>query len=248
MRARLAPRQKCEPPPPNATCGFGLRVMSKTNGSSHTSSSRLAEMCQMTTRSPALICLAAGSRCRPVAVRRKCSTGERPAQHLLDRVVDAALGVAASAARTAPGWSSSAYMPCAVALRVVSLPATASSSMNMSNSSSLSCSPSISAFEQLGDDVVARVVAAQPGELVGVGEQLDERGLLVVVHVLGVAGADHPVGPVEQLAPVLLGHTHDLGDGLERQLGRDVLDEVGRPRLDHVVDDQRWRGGATPAR
>ena len=40
-------------------------------------------------------------------------------------------------------------MPCAVALRVVSLPATASSSMNMSNSSSVSFSPSISALSSL---------------------------------------------------------------------------------------------------
>ena len=40
-------------------------------------------------------------------------------------------------------------MPCAVALRVVSFPATASSIMNMSNSSSLSCSPSISALRSL---------------------------------------------------------------------------------------------------
>ena len=42
-----------------------------------------------------------------------------------------------------------AYMPCAVALRVVSLPATASSIMNMSNSSSLRLSPSISALRSL---------------------------------------------------------------------------------------------------
>src|SRR5207247_914858 len=33
-RARLAPRQKCGPPPPKATCSFGVRPMSKRYGSS----------------------------------------------------------------------------------------------------------------------------------------------------------------------------------------------------------------------
>ena len=32
-RARFAPRQKCVPPPPNATCGFGVRLTSKRSGS-----------------------------------------------------------------------------------------------------------------------------------------------------------------------------------------------------------------------
>ena len=32
-RARLAPRQKCGPPPPKATCSLGRRSMSKRNGS-----------------------------------------------------------------------------------------------------------------------------------------------------------------------------------------------------------------------
>ena len=41
-RARLAPRQKCGPKP-KATCSFGVRAMSKRNGSSNTSSSRLAD-------------------------------------------------------------------------------------------------------------------------------------------------------------------------------------------------------------
>ena len=49
-------------------------------------------------------------------------------------------------------------MPCAVALRVVSLPATASSSMNMSNSSSRELLALDLGVEELGDDVVARVV------------------------------------------------------------------------------------------
>ena len=31
-RARFAPRQKCVPPPPNATCGFGVRLDVETVG------------------------------------------------------------------------------------------------------------------------------------------------------------------------------------------------------------------------
>ena len=42
-RARLAPRQKCTPPPPKVTWSFGVRAMSKVCGSANTSSSRLAD-------------------------------------------------------------------------------------------------------------------------------------------------------------------------------------------------------------
>ena len=43
IRASLAPRHTCGPVP-KARCRFGLRVMSKRNGSSNTSSSRLADV------------------------------------------------------------------------------------------------------------------------------------------------------------------------------------------------------------
>ena len=52
--------------------------------------------------------------------------------------------------------------------------------------------------------------------------------------VLGVLGADHLVGPVEDQVPVVLGDAHQVGDDLQGQLGRDLLDEVGRPRLAHA--------------
>ena len=47
-------------------------------------------------------------------------------------------------------------------------------------------------------------------------------------EVLGVGAADHLVRPVEQLLAVVLRHAEDLGDRLQRQLGRDVVDEVAR--------------------
>ena len=55
--------------------------------------------------------------------------------------------------------------------------------------------------------------------------------------VLGVLGADHAVGPVEDHAAVLLGDAEQLGDDEQRELGRDLLDEVGRAALAHGVDD-----------
>ena len=56
---------------------------------------------------------------------------------------------------------------------------------------------------------------------------------------------DHAVGPLEHAVTILLGHAEELGDHLERELGRDLRDEVGLPVLDHLVDD--GVGGAVDA-
>ena len=58
-----------------------------------------------------------------------------------------------------------------------------------------------------------------------------------LTHVLRVLGPDHPVAPLEELVPIFLRDADHLGDHLERQLGRDVDDEVALARLDHVVED-----------
>ena len=93
--------------------------------------------------------------------------------------------------------------------------------------------------EQRRDDVVARHLAAFGRERVGVHEHLDLRVLHLFVgdDVLGVLAADHPVAPLEELVAVLLRHAEHLGDHLERELGRDVDDEVGLALLDHLVED-----------
>ena len=91
-------------------------------------------------------------------------------------------------------------MPHAVVFRVVSLPATVSSSMNMSNSSSDELVAVDLGVEQLGDDVVAGVGLALLAELVHVHEQLAGGGVVVLGRVLGVVDADHAVRPVEQQA------------------------------------------------
>ncbi|SKV28782.1 Uncharacterised protein [Mycobacteroides abscessus subsp. abscessus] len=55
MRARFAPTQWCSPFPPKPTCGLGSRMISKVNGFSKTSSSKLALRYIITTRCPFLI-------------------------------------------------------------------------------------------------------------------------------------------------------------------------------------------------
>ncbi len=84
-------------------------------------------------------------------------------------------------------------------------------------------------------------------ELGGVGVELHGggEGHLGLDLVLGVLVADHAVGPVEHLVAVVLGDAEQLGDDLERELGRDLGDEVGLAGLDHLVDD--GVGGAVDA-
>ena len=118
-------------------------------------------------------------------------------------------------------------MPQLVVLRVVSLPATVSSSMKNSNSASDSLSPSISELMSLVTMSSRGSVLALLGELVDVPVELGHRRHVVVgAAVLRVVDADHPVRPVEEQLAVFLRHAHDLGDRLQRQLGGEVLDEV----------------------
>ena len=86
--------------------------------------------------------------------------------------------------------------------------------------------------DELGDDVVARIAAALLGEVVGVRVQRGRRLVRAfgATLELGVVGADHRVRPLEDEVPVLLRHAHDLGDRLQRQLRREVDDEVARRR------------------
>ena len=138
--------------------------MSNVNGSSKTVFVAVGRVCHMTTLSPCLISLPRNS----VSVEWRCGgsgyTGV--AQRRISSIapVEHRVEVVATSSLYCSGFSISAHMPHAVVLRVVSLPATVSSSMNMSNSISESRSPSISALMQLGDDVVARIGLALLGQ------------------------------------------------------------------------------------
>ena len=106
--------------------------------------------------------------------------------------------------------------------------------------------------EQRGHDVLAWLRPALLGQLLGVHEHLDLSlgDVLLADLVLGVLGAHHPVGPVEQLEPVLARHAQQLGDHLQRQLGGDVDDEVAVTAVlgQGVLDDRGRSGRARGAR
>ena len=93
--------------------------------------------------------------------------------------------------------------------------------------------------EEHGDEVVLGVELALGRQLVEVAVQLHRRvlGQLGVGVVLGVLGADHAVAPVEDQMALILGYAEEIGDHLERELGRDVGDEVALALLADVVDD-----------
>ena len=136
LRARCAPRQKCAPPPPNATCGLWSRVTSNSSARSNVRGSRFAAGNQMLTRSPSAI---AGRRprCRTVAVRAKHATGAHPPQDLLDRGRGAATGRRATGP-TGRGGRWSATRPPEIAERVVSDPAMVRIRKNWSSSDAVS--------------------------------------------------------------------------------------------------------------
>ena len=81
--------------------------------------------------------------------------------------------------------------------------------------------------DQLGDDVVPGAAAPLLGHGHAVAEDLDGGHLARVLLAWQlVVVADHPVGPGEDLAPVLLRDADQVADGLQRQLARHVGDEV----------------------
>ena len=80
-------------------------------------------------------------------------------------------------------------------------------------------------LHQRADDVLARAGPALLGQLQAVADQLGPGGHGLRL-VLRVVRADHLIGPVEDLAAVLLRHPEQLGDGLQRQLAGHVGDEV----------------------
>ncbi len=124
----------------------------------------------------------------------------------------------------------------------------------MSNSRSVSCSPSISALDELAHEVVGRVEPALGREAVAVLEELERGGTAerehpvavalgaVVEHVgeLRVGVADHPVAPVDEPVVVLVGGAEQPGEDADRELLRDLLDEVELAERQRPVED---RGG-----
>ena len=91
--------------------------------------------------------------------------------------------------------------------------------------------------DEQGYDVVLRLIRPLFGEVVGEGVKLHGRHSAVFVGVFRVVYADHPVRPVKKPVAVFLRHAHDLGDGLEGQLGCEIHHEVALAALYHLVHD-----------
>ena len=160
-----------------------------------------------------------------VAVRRKVSTGD--AQRTISSTRRA--GSCSGSLRRSSHWSgcwAKAITPWEMELRVVSLPATPSSTTNAPISSSVRPLPVDLGLDEAGEQVVAGIGAALGGDLRAEhahgdagGEHLGER----IVHrgeELGILGADHEVGGVAQLGPSLVGHAEHLRDRPEREPDR----------------------------
>ena len=94
--------------------------------------------------------------------------------------------------------------------------------------------------EQRGDDVVGRLIATLHLQATAVGKELGRSagGFVGVSRKVGIVATDHAVGPVEDLAAVLDRNTDHLGDRLQRQLRREILDELSVALFAHLVDDR----------
>ena len=117
-------------------------------------------------------------------------------------------------------------MPWVIELRVVSLPATARQDHEEAELVVGELVALDVGLDQLGDEVVAGVLAAFGGHLHAVHDQFDRRGRRIIPGELRVLVADHLVGPVEQLLAVFLRHAHQAGDRLQRKLAGHLLDEI----------------------
>ena len=218
--------------------------MSKVSGSLKTSSSRLADVWKKTTLSPAAMVVPLSSTSH-MAVRRKFMTGvtkrsiSSTARGQEAAVPDEALPLRGVLEEGVHGAGHE------VAGRLV-----AGDGEEKEEQLELQVAQALALDLDRGEhahEVGVRVDPLLPEELGGVGVEVHggvQRHFRVGL-VLGILVPDHAVGPVEHAVAVLLGHAEQLGDDLERELGRDLGDEVGLALLDHLVDD--GVGGAVDA-
>ena len=132
-------------------------------------------------------------------------------------------------------------MPWLIALRVVSLPATTSSTKNEPSSCVGEPLAVDLGVDQRGGEVVGRVLArgARPRSCTsvrelraGLQERRDDLRRVEVGDVLGIARAEDDVGAVEDELVLALRDAHHVADDLERQRRGDLGHEVARALLD----------------
>ena len=221
-RARFAPRQKWAPLPPKPEVRVGtagdvepLRVVEDL----FVEVGRAVEDAHPLP-GPDLLAAQLGVH------ERGALEGDRPASPSGRSRRRPSAGARPCTAPTGRGGRGRRSMPWVIELRVVSLPATASRSTKNPNSSGVSCSPSISAVHELGHDVVPRAQRGVPRPCSCCTPSISAAAISGCTSYSGSSYADHLVGPVEDLVPVLLRHAEQLGDRLEGQLAGDVGDEV----------------------
>src|SRR5439155_6850223 len=207
---------------------------------------------QRITRSPSWISSPASSASR-VAVRLNhwITVVQR-------RISSTASGMSAGFARSsssASGCSSSASIPVLIVLRVVSLPAKASSPRNVRISRSLSLSPSTTALRNR--------MTSESATCSAVWRSICSCRYADIFENAGpaVLGSGSRRGDLELLRPgvevvdVDLRHAHELGEHPERHRDGEIVDEVALAVFDELVDragharsDVRLQGGGRPWR
>ena len=217
--------QKCAPLPPKARCGLGLRRMLNSKGA-RTRPRRSWPNCRTGRHAGPSRIVTPPISVSANAVRWKQCTGV--AQRMISST--AVSGRSRLNSSHWSGFSKNAFMPCVMALRVVSLPATASRMTKNANSTSPMRFAVDVGLDQPGDDVVGRTAPALLGHVVGVAHQLGVGGRRIGVEIR-IVGVHDRVGPVEELLAVGLGHADQVGDGQQRQAHRDVVDEVAAALL-----------------
>ena len=177
-----------------------------------------------------------------VTVRRKWMTGV--AQRTISSTAAAARPSKSSIHQArCSGCSLSASSPWEMALRVVSLPATASNTKNEPSSASSNVSPStvlLTSAEVRSSVGFRRRASPSSWTSWASSDPAVSRAVTMSApggHVLGVTGAQDHVGVLEHELVLAVGDAHHLADDPQRQGGGDIGDEVDPLPFDELVHD-----------
>ena len=224
-RARLAPRQKCAPPPPNATCGFGVAADVEAVG--------IGEHLLVAVRGRVehhdLLALRGssgrGARRRACAVRRNCTTGEQ--KRSISSIAPGSSARSARSAASCSGWRDQREHAARdeVARRVAAgVDEQQEEQVELEIGEPLAVDLGV---EQHGRDVLGRRARASSRARRRRSSNISRDRARGVGRV---ARAVHALGQLVELAPVRDRDAHQLRDQRRGQLARHLRDEVAAPR------------------
>ena len=224
-RARLAPRQKCGPPPPKPDV--------LVRGAGDVEAVRVVEHPLVTVRRlvPHDDLVALGDRdAVDLGVlgggAAEVDHGGGPPDDLLDRGRRDVLGVGLPDAPAGRDGPVSALMPWVMALRVVSLPAAARRMKKLAISDGVSVSPSTSACIMADTRSSCGLASRSSPTAWAIWASVEDGAHQRLEVGGGGLVAEDDVGHLEDVVPLVVGDSHHLADDLERQRGG----EVGRRR------------------